>query len=244
MGGHQGGEIASRLSVLSLLGLPAPDVRTPNDLVARFTEAQAVVEGAVDDNADLSGMGSTGALVALVVASRRPAVAVAHMGDTRVYLLDEQGMRCLTRDHTVVEELVAGGQISRVEAASHPDRNVLTRAIGGADAASPDLVILPLTSSIRLLATTDGIHALLPDTLVADLASEPQLDAAVFHLVEAGLAAGAPDNLTCLAVDIELLSTGAGATDFDDLEDRTVPRLKRSAGNPVHTGSQISLGGD
>lgn len=229
MGGHQGGETASRLSVAALIDLPVPGVRTADDVVSRFAVAQAAVEHGARARPELAGMGSTGALIAVVVAEGRPAVVVGHMGDTRVYALGPGGLRCLTRDHTVVEELLAAQQVRPEDVASHPERHVLTRAIGGQDPASPELVIVPLTSRLRILATTDGVHALLAPKVFADLALEPQPDEVVSRMVEAALEAGAPDNLTCLVVDLGVEAGAGDVENLDEPDERTVPRAVGSS---------------
>ena len=224
MGGHSGGEVASRISVRTLADLPDPASRTIPDVVAAFARAHEEVERAAAERIDLAGMGSTGAVIALGVLDGGPAAVVANLGDTRAYFIGAAGLQQVSRDHTVVQELLDAGAIASDEAPGHPERSVLTRAIGGGEPAQVHLRAVPLERHTRFLLTTDGVHAVVPDPVLATLASIGEPDAVVARVMAAGFDAGAPDNLTCLVLDV----TAASRT---PVEESTHPRAPRSAGS-------------
>lgn len=223
MGGHSGGEIASRISVHTLAELPDPARRTTRDLVAAFGRAHEAVERAAAERVEIAGMGSTGVVIALGVLDGGPSALVANLGDTRAYYIGAAGLQQLSVDHTVVQELLDAGSITSDQITGHPQRSVLTGAIGGGEPVQAELRTVPLGHHTRFLLTTDGIHAAVSDTLLATLASIGEPDAVVARVMAAGFDAGAPDNLTCLVLDVTAETT-------TPVEESTLPRAPRGAG--------------
>ena len=128
MGGHRGGDVASRLAVERILAL-AEGLDPLTELRAGFEAANRAIREHAQANADCDGMGTT--VAALIMTPDR--AHLAHIGDSRIYRLRGRELTLLTRDHSLVEELVRQGSLSAEEARSHPQRNVVTRALGTAD---------------------------------------------------------------------------------------------------------------
>jgi protein phosphatase len=196
MGGAVAGEIASRLAVEAAALDPEDDTIEP---IARIAAAnEAVVEAALADPS-LSGMGTTMTLVRL---NPDGTADFAHVGDSRAYLFTEGGMRLLTNDHTVINELVELGKITPKEAANHPHRHMLTRVLG-IGPISIDTFSIELQPGDRILLCSDGLT-----TLVADFTIEQILDAGEgveptsWALIEQANTAGGVDNTTVVVIDV------------------------------------------
>jgi protein phosphatase len=202
MGGHAGGAVASKIVVEVLPELLRKRLAGVGDL--ETPEARKQVEGAIAelsrqireqtrDAPDLRGMGATVVLAML----RDTRALVAHLGDSRAYLLREGRLRQLTRDHTVVQLLLDAGEIEPGEAAHHPARGQLTRCVGMEGEPLPDLMLLDLEPGDRLLFCTDGLTGMLGDGKIADLLGRvSESDEACRSLVEAANQAGGQDNVT------------------------------------------------
>jgi protein phosphatase len=157
----------------------------------------AVTEGAAD--ADHDGSGCT--LTALMLGADD--VAIAHVGDSRVYLVRDGRLERLTRDHTHVQALVDEGRLTEDEARSDPDRMVLNRAVVPGRSAQPDISLHATRPGDRFVLTTDGVHAVLAPAQLASYLVEGASPQDVVALVEAAVVeAGAPDNYAVVAVDI------------------------------------------
>jgi serine/threonine protein phosphatase PrpC len=203
MGGHQYGEIASNTAVRTISGyvmrkfhnslftLPSlPVDESLQEIVqAAFAEAQrAVVREA-------PGSGTT-VTAALVLGQQ---LTIAHVGDSRAYLLHgEHRMEAITRDHSLVRRLEELGQITAAEAAVHPQRNVLYRALGqGESSLEPDVVTMPFPIGGYLLLCSDGLWGVVPEEEVRRIVYEsPTIQRACQDLVIAANSAGGPDNIT------------------------------------------------
>jgi protein phosphatase len=211
MGGHAGGRIASQLAVRSILDhvqswepLPSGtgDRETIVALLVKAVSAgcRAIVERTTLEP-ELQGMGTT---VVGVAACRggEPAAAVAHVGDSRAYLIRSGQIRPLTVDHSMVEQLVRAGQITREEARRHPQQNVLLKALGLGYDSLPDTQIVPLQTEDLLLLCTDGITKTLLDheilSIVMESADEPR--EACQRLIDLANARGGSDNATVLLI--------------------------------------------
>jgi hypothetical protein len=143
--------------------------------------------------AEYAGMGTT--LVAAIV--RDSHATVANVGDSRAYLYGGGGLSRITTDHSVVEELVVAGRIRADEARFHPQRNLITRALGTSPDVEPDLFEIDLAADGALLLSSDGLHGMIGDGEIARvIASMPRADAACDALVAAALDAGGDDNIT------------------------------------------------
>jgi protein phosphatase len=201
MGGHLGGEIASRLAVETLAAAlhEHPQPRRISDEQDALCEAVQQANQAVlreSQGRRLFGMGTT--LTALVL--RGHTATLAHIGDSRAYLLHRGELAQLTGDHTVIAMLVEAGEMDPTEAHAHPDRHLLTQAVGTAELVKPDILQTLLPQGARLLLCTDGLHDVVPAAEICRLAGEPELDRAADALIEAAHARGAPDNITVLLV--------------------------------------------
>jgi serine/threonine protein phosphatase PrpC len=199
LGGHQAGEIASAIAIEPVAALDKRTFSAPEEareaLAGAVREAnRVVIAKAVSDNA-YWGMGTT--MTAGAIAGERW-LQLAHVGDSRAYLLRADRLRQLTHDHTVVAELVRQGRLTPGEAAQHPERSVLTRAVGldpGLEVDTPPP--LELDSGDQLLLCSDGLtDAVAEDRIAEILRSHDDGQAACQGLVEAALEAGGPDNVT------------------------------------------------
>ncbi len=129
-------------------------------------------------------------------------VALAHVGDSRAYLLRDGELVQLTRDHTLVQTLVEEGLITREAARSHPRKNVVLQAVDGSRPAVPDLALVDVRPGDRLLVCSDGLSDLVEDAQIRVCLGLPDPDDAARALVEAALAAGGRDNVTCVVSDV------------------------------------------
>ncbi|HET9689820.1 MAG TPA: Stp1/IreP family PP2C-type Ser/Thr phosphatase [Acidimicrobiales bacterium] len=204
MGGHAAGEVASATAVAALEDTYLADASATPQALARAAEAanRAVFERARTDPA-MHGMGTTLVAVALTSGQGGPTLAVANVGDSRCYRLRDGELEQLTVDHSLVGELVAQGRLAADEAEFHPQRNVLTRAVG-VDADVPvDLFEVDAFTGDRLLLCSDGLIRELSDRAVASiLRRRPDPDEAARELVGEARLSGGSDNITVIVVDV------------------------------------------
>lgn len=200
MGGHAAGEVASAMAVDILAD--ADELDTIESIVAAVGSANARIRDAALADPDKRGMGTTLCLVAVVEDGRSEMVTVINVGDSRVYLLSDGVLHQLTEDHSLVETLVRQGRITPEEATTHPQRNVLTRAMGVDDEVSMDVWLLDPRPGDRLLLCSDGLFNELDDAVIQRLLSESPgpADAAV-ALTAAADDAGGRDNITVVVAD-------------------------------------------
>jgi PPM family protein phosphatase len=206
MGGHAHGEVASTVAVSAALELDQrlasadlAGVDLTAELAAALDEAAANLTRLAQENPELRGTGTT--VVAFLVDGTR--FGVAHIGDSRAYLLREGDLHRLTRDHTLVQSLVDEGRISEEEAASHPRRSWLIRTLQDSSSPEPDLFFHEAQIGDRYLICSDGLTAVLSDAALREiLASEPERAAAVARLIAAANEGGGPDNITCIVADL------------------------------------------
>ncbi|MHA7651457.1 PP2C family protein-serine/threonine phosphatase [Mycobacterium sp. ML4] len=152
---------------------------------------------ATDDRA----AGANTTVVAVVVAGAR--ALVAHLGDSRAYLFHEHRLRQLTRDHSVIQDLIDAGEVSVEEAERHPARAILTRHVAMFPRAVPDASVVELSPGDRILLSSDGLHGVVDDASLAHiLDSHPEPADACEALIDAALHAGGPDNVTGIVIDI------------------------------------------
>ncbi len=201
MGGHAAGELASAMAVASFAEVAD----------AKLSEADAlsVLGDAVDLSSEriseiissepqFQGMGTTFTGLARL----EDRLALVHVGDSRAYRFRDGELIQLTRDHTYVQTLVDSGQITKEEAATHPRRNLIMKAIDGIHIVEPDLSIFTLQAGDRYMLCSDGLSGVVPQDAIAQelAAGEPTI--VVTHLVEAALEGGAPDNVTVVVADV------------------------------------------
>ena len=214
MGGHAAGEVASEMSldllVASLKRASAPDERALRDA---FASANAGVFQAASHNPEYRGMGTT--LVVGLVAGGE--MIIGNVGDSRMYLLRNNNLERVTRDHSWVGEMVASNMLTEEQAANHPRRNVLTRALGVAASVDVDTSRLPLRRGDRVMLCSDGLHGMVDDKTIARIigGKSLKLERAARDLIELANKAGGTDNITvALArVDADLESAAAGASE-------------------------------
>ncbi len=210
MGGHDRGDVASRIVVEEFAALaeagydPAqgPEavsatLRSSQDRIAAY-DAHQRAEGAHGFAA-----GTTAVVALLVHQGVEPMWLLANLGDSRIYRYDESGLDQVSVDHSVVQELVDAGSITAADAAVHPDRHVITRALGGEGSTQADFFVLPLSGAERLLLCSDGVSGMIDDSAIAAiLASTSDPRDAADRLVAAAVAAGGRDNATAVVVDV------------------------------------------
>jgi len=209
MGGHQGGDVASRLVVEAFASTDVPDglsAEAAAELVGgAFADAQQRINDFIQTRR-LEGQagfyaGTTAVVAVLVEDEDEPAWLVANVGDSRAYALSDEGVYQVTVDHSRVQELVDAGLIDAAEAAHHPERNVVTRALGGSAEVQPDLFLVRSADASRLLLCSDGVSGLLDEaTLGGVLVDTPDVQEAADRLVALALAAGGHDNATALVL--------------------------------------------
>ena len=205
MGGHVGGEVAARVAVESLERAFEREP-TADGLRAAFDEANSAVWLESQANDDLRGMGTTLTAVALVGGEGgHDVLALANVGDSRAYVYSEGTMAQVTDDHSLAEERMRHGEMTEAEAAVHPQRHILTRALGvGADVES-DLWELQLRTGDRVLLCSDGLsNELGMDEIAAVLHDITDPEVAARRLVEVANAHGGSDNITVVVVDVQV----------------------------------------
>ena len=201
MGGHAAGEVASAVAIGALADLD--DDMPPSELQIALSTAVAhanqILHDMVSADPSISGMGTT--LTAMLWSGSK--VALCHIGDSRAYVLSGGQFRQITHDHTLVQSLVDDGRISPDEAATHPQRSLLLRALDGTSEAEPDLSIREAHLGDRYLLCSDGLSGVVSEeTLHRTLATVPNPDDAVLQLVELAIRGGGPDNITCIVADV------------------------------------------
>jgi serine/threonine protein phosphatase PrpC len=206
MGGHAHGEVAST-AVIEVLTELDEQLRTadPGDvdplpaLHATVARALRRLTDLAARDLDLTLMGST--LTALLWDGT--GFGLAHIGDSRGYLLREGTLHQITRDHTLVQSLVDEGRISTAEAAAHPRRSMLMRALQAGGSADPDLTPQPVSPGDRVLLCSDGVTCVIgPATIQAILTSAPTPADAVRQLIEEANRLHSPDNVSCVVADV------------------------------------------
>jgi len=218
MGGARAGKVASRMTVDTVLRVyrESPSVHPLSDLRAAIVSANQAVHSESQNHPELGGMGTT--CTALVV--REGESFVAHVGDTRAYLVRQRRIQQLTRDHSLVAQLVEEHQMSADQARADRRRNVVTRSIGiepevDVDA---DRIPVPLVARDTLLLCTDGLHGLVRDDELSPLASEADLERSCRQMIALARQRGGPDNITVVLARIE----------SDAAETTTAERVDRS----------------
>ncbi len=204
MGGHAGGEIAADIAVRAL---ESAFMRHPSGmgLADAVNTANRAVWKASEERPELRGMGTTLTAVALVNEQGRDILALVNVGDSRTYRFHDGELVQITADHSVAEEMVRAGEITPAEAAVHPRRHILTRALGVADGVEVDLWRIHPSRGDRYLLCSDGLTNELGNGQIAEvLASVPDPQQAADLLVRAARTHGGADNITVVVVDVVL----------------------------------------
>lgn len=201
MGGHEAGELASAATVAAVVAAAATTVGA-DEVLSQLAEAVITsgeyIADVVAGNKDLAGMGTTMTVVAL----REDRIAMAHVGDSRAYVYRDAELQQMTKDHTFVQTLVESGEITLEEAAVHPRRNLMMRAIDGIHAVEVDLSVRETREGDRFLLCSDGLCGVIDSNQISQCLATADLTQAVTLLIDAAMAAGAPDNITVVVADV------------------------------------------
>ncbi len=201
MGGHLAGEVASSLAVSSLLNYTKKHEDKADELTMRaaFESANAAIYDQARQVAAQRGMGTTMSVLWV----RGGQGIIGHVGDSRIYLYRDDALQLLTRDHSLVEELLAMGEITKDEARNHPHRNIITRALGTSSHERVDTQRIDVNPGDVYLLCTDGLTGYYEDAeiecLLARLYSEAvDMDALADELLKKALERGGHDNITLI----------------------------------------------
>jgi protein phosphatase len=219
MGGHAAGEVASSVVVESVAAFieetagadsnrtwpfpfePALSLEA-NRLKAAFRLANRRLAAAIADSNDLRGMATTASAILHGIKHS----CVAHIGDSRVYVLRGDDLTQITDDHSWVEEQVRAGTLTAEAARQHPWRNVVTRALSGGDDPEIDVVEIKPAPGERYLLCSDGLFGVVADPLLAEILADraASLDEICGRLIDAANAAGGPDNITAMILQVDV----------------------------------------
>ena len=200
IGGFEAGEVASRIAIEALKGLE-PDA--PFETTIQEANRRILTFGRGDER--LSGMGTTIVAVRFGGTRERPVAEVAHVGDSRAYLLRGGNLKPVTEDHSLVAELVRSGELTRDQAAEHPQKNLITRALGAEEEVDVDTAVLPVEAGDRILLCSDGLSDMVPEDRISEILGDSLGDpeATARRLLSAALDAGGTDNVTVVVVDLK-----------------------------------------
>jgi serine/threonine protein phosphatase PrpC len=210
MGGHAGGDVASAIAINRIAEVDR-SFESPNDaefaLQSALIAANALLAETVFEHSELTGMGTTVSGF-LRVGNK---LAIAHIGDSRIYRLRDRKLEQITADHTFVQRLVDSGRITPEEAAVHPRRSVLMRVLGDVDAAPEiDTTVIETQPGDRWLLCSDGLSSYVGDDKMQTILNTiTATETAANRLVKESLDNGAPDNVTVVLVDIDESGTSA-----------------------------------
>lgn len=211
MGGYQGGEIASQITVEAILDIVEPYLESGDSLALGRNQLENAIQNAIDqaserirvrqaEDASLAKMGTT-VVLAWVVDDQ---AHIAHLGDSRCYLISDGKLQCLTRDDTVVQNMLEDGSITAADVPNVPFRNVLTRALGASDSPLASFYRIGLAAGDQLLLCSDGLNDALPEEdwlPLMERAGSP--DDQVRALIDSSLENQAPDNVSVVLLTID-----------------------------------------
>jgi len=218
MGGHVAGEVASRVAVEAIQAFIAETAQADknrtwpfpfepslsleaNRLKAAFRLANRKIASAIADSNDLRGMATT----ASAILAGATSACVAHVGDSRVYVLRDGVLEQITHDHSWVEEQVRAGTMSATAARQHPWRNVVTRALSGGEDPEVDVTEVIPAPGQRYLLCSDGLFSVVIDQQITEILGDRQrsLQDICTALIDAANAGGGPDNITALVLEVD-----------------------------------------
>ncbi len=203
MGGHNGGEVASRTAVESFLEYLKSNENKSADvldfLISAAGHANKFVFDMSESDPSLNGMGTT--FSACVIAGNK--MYTVHIGDSRVYSVSGGKLTQVTNDHTFVCEMVKSGQITAEQAKTHPKRNVLMKVLGIGTELMMDGIITAVGEGDKILLCTDGLTNMLSDANIFEIISDaPDCDEAASRLVAGANANGGCDNISLILIDL------------------------------------------
>ena len=200
MGGHRGGGFASRLAVESILaGVVGGTADSPQQiLLDAIRRANEDILQTAQEDERLTGMGTT--VVAATCCGDQ--LVVANVGDSRLYVADEGQIRQITQDHSLVEEMVRAGSLSREQAKNHPDRNIITRAVGVEEDLKVDCFFVKVKAGDRVLLCSDGLTNMLEDEEIRRILTEDaDVEERARKLVRTANEHGGRDNIAVVILE-------------------------------------------
>lgn len=235
LGGHNAGDVASRLAVEPIAAFDRAVDGTPVDRMAEalsraVNAANRAVHQRAQDDAKVRGMGTTLTAIAILDGSAH----LAHVGDSRCYLVRGGEMSQLSSDHTLVARMVAEGKLTPEQAETHPQRSILTRALGAEPDVDVDTLEIQLTPGDRLILCSDGLSSVVSEEqILATLQDSKDLKEACKRLIDAANQLGGPDNITVVLVEVTGVPAARAAGTPVELPPRreisppAVPRVRR-----------------
>jgi PPM family protein phosphatase len=239
MGGAKAGEVASRLAAASFREFHEADELEPGPrLEAIIQEANRRIFERSRDDTGLSGMGTTVTAALL----GEGAIAIGHVGDSRAYRIREGSLEQLTQDHSLVADLIRSGRLTPEEAEEHPQRSVITRALGTDPDVDVDTFLIEAKPGDLFLICSDGLTSMVPEEEILEaLRTSPSLEQAAKALVKGANKHGGEDNITVVLFRVEgaenlddTLIAGNGHGAPDDLEDTLTGLEPLPAPEPAH----------
>ena len=203
MGGAAAGNVASELAISVFVGSIKESLMEDSPLIndvlrCACIEANSTVIDRANHNADYAGMGTT--LVAALVQDET--AYIANVGDSRAYYVTQTGISRITRDHSLVEDLVAKGELTEEEARNHPQRNLITRALGAEDGTDADIYTHALAQGSFLLLCSDGLSNMMSEQeILFELIHGGESADCCQRLVSIACSRGAPDNVTVVLLE-------------------------------------------
>jgi PPM family protein phosphatase len=199
IGGFEAGEVASSLAVDVL-----KDLQSDESFKTAIGEANRRIVAAGRGDQKLSGMGTTVVAIRFGGTQGEPVAEVAHVGDSRAYLMRGGDMKPITEDHSLVAELVRSGDLTRDQAAEHPQKNLITRALGADEEVDVDTAVLSVEAGDRILLCSDGLSDMVSEAGISEILAQSPDDPerAARGLLSAALDAGGNDNITVVVVDV------------------------------------------
>ena len=199
MGGHKAGDVASKMAVAIVektLRCPSP---AADLLRAAIEEANCLIYEEQLDNPDYSGMGTT----MTVIWEDKTRVLLGHVGDSRAYRLRQGKLDQVSQDHSMVAELVRDGFLTPEEAARHPYRNIITRALGADETVDVDIMELSRLPGDKYLICSDGLYEYVPDDEMRALLSSLSMEEAADKMLSLALDRGGRDNISLVITEVE-----------------------------------------
>lgn len=199
MGGHKAGDMASKYTVETFVSLVKESTqKDPISIINNaVTKVNRMLLKKAAESIDYEGMGTT--LVAATIYDH--VLRVANVGDSRLYVLGND-ITQITRDHSLVEEMVTLGEINREQARNHAQKNIITRAIGGYDTVEAEMFSVDLKPKDRILMCSDGLSNMVEDSEILKIVKmSPDIDTAVASLVQLANENGGKDNITVMIIE-------------------------------------------
>jgi PPM family protein phosphatase len=231
MGGHEAGAEASAVATTCLAALTENETVEVEGLRAALRRADDLIRGITTAHGSATGAGTTVAGLALLENGGAPYWAAFHIGDSRVYRWGGDRWERISTDHSVVQELLDDGSISPAEALTHPQRHVITRALGVGAPVEADFSVLPVVPGERLLLCSDGLTGAVGEDRIEELmVRATEAPGAAQALVDEALAGGAADNVSAVVIHVGGAAPGPTSPVADEWEEITIPRVP--AGSP------------